>query len=123
MKETILLLFVICFMACSKEDRYKDACKPENPFEMEWFAEWIGELQNCACTVSVFQAEYEGDPVFWQLMNDPLCQGVIENIEVRCCTGCELIVLENFDTLVEFQNKITNMKIIYSCPTPLNELQ
>ena len=101
-------------MACSKEDRYKDACNPENPFEMEW----IGDLQNCSCTVSIFQAEYEGDPVFWQLMNDPLCQGVIENIEVICCTGCELTVLEDFEALIDFQNKVTNMKIIYSCPTP-----
>jgi hypothetical protein len=101
MKQITLLLFAIYFLACSKEDRYKNICNADNPFEMEW----ISELHNCACTVSIFQAEYEGDPVFWQLMNDPLCQGIIENIEVRCCTGCGLTVLDDFDALVEFQKK------------------
>lgn len=112
------ILLIICFFGCSKEERYRDGCNPENPFKMGWFSEWIGELQNCACQVSVFQAEYEDNAVFWELMTDPLCQGVIQNIQVYCCTGCELTVLETYDDLLEFQKKVTDMKIIYSCPTP-----
>jgi len=49
---------------------------------------------------------------------DPLCDGIIENTTVRCCIGCELKVLEDFDALVELQQKVTDMKIIYLCPTP-----
>ncbi len=118
MKNTIVFLMLVFLFSCSKEDRYNNECKPENPFEMGWMTEWIADLQNCACTVSIFQAEYEGETVFWQLMTDPLCQGVIQNITVHCCIGCELMVLENYDDLVAFQKKVTNMKIIYQCPTP-----
>ena len=85
---------------------------------MEWISAWISDLNNCACTVSIFQAEYEGEPVFWQLMTDPLCQGLIQDITVYCCTGCELLLLENYEDLVQFQKKVTHMKIIYNCPTP-----
>lgn len=118
MKRTLILMLLIFFFGCSKEDRYGNSCNPENPLEMDWMSEWIGKLQNCACTISIFQAEYEGNPVFWQLMTDPLCSGVIENITVHCCIGCELLVLEDYDDLVEFQNKVTDLKIIYNCPTP-----
>jgi len=114
----MFILLFIGLWGCSKEDRYKNTCNPENPFEMEWMSEWIAELQYCACTISIFQAEYEGDAVFWQLMTDPLCPGVIENITVHCCIGCELFVLEDYDALLEFQKKVTNMKIIYNCPIP-----
>lgn len=118
MKKALFLLAVVFILGCSKEDRYKDQCNAENPFEMEWFQEWISDLQNCACTVSIFQAEYEGETVFWEMMTDPICQGVIENITVRCCIGCDLKVIENYDELVDFQKKVINMKIIYQCPTP-----
>ncbi len=118
MKKLLTLVLLLFLFGCSKEDRYKNSCNAETPFEMEWFSEWISDLQNCACTVSVFQAEYDGETVFWQMMTDPLCNGVIENITVRCCIGCELTVLEDYDALVEFQQKITSMKIIYQCPTP-----
>jgi len=120
MKKIIFLFVIVLISGCSKEDRYKNSCNAENPFEMGWFQEWISDLQNCACTISVFQAEYEGETVFWQLMTDPLCNGVTENITVRCCIGCELKVLEDLSAIVEFQKKVTNMKIIYQCPTLRN---
>ena len=118
MKHTLFVILFIGILACSKEDRFKDGCNPENPFEMEWMSEWIADLQNCACTVSIFQAEYKGETVFWQLMTDPLCQGVIEDVQVYCCIGCELLVLKTADDLFEFQKKVTDFKIIYNCPTP-----
>lgn len=118
MKQAAWVLLLVLIFACSKEDRYKDACDDENPFEMEWFAEWISDLHNCSCIISIFQAEYEGEPVFWELITDPLCQSVIENITIYCCTGCELTVLNDYNDLLEFQKKVSNIKIIYNCPTP-----
>jgi hypothetical protein len=90
------------------------------PLNMEWFSEWIADLQQCACTVSIFQAEYEGNTVYWQLMTDPLCQGVIKDVQIYCCTGCELLVLTDNNDLVEFQQKVENMKIVYNCHKPGN---
>lgn len=118
MKQILTLILFLFIISCSEDDRYGDQCNVENPFEMDWISEWIADLQNCSCTVSIFQGNYEGEPVFWQLMTDPLCSGVIENITVHCCIGCELLVLEDSDDLVAFQKKVTDMKIIYNCPTP-----
>jgi hypothetical protein len=82
---------------------------------MGWIKEWVAELQFCACTISVFQAEYYGEPVFWQLMNDPLCQSVIENITVFNCSGEEIRVLNTYQDWVDFNENVTNRKIIYVC--------
>jgi len=118
MRQVIVILLFTLIFSCSKEDRYGNSCTPENPFEMGWFSEWIADLQYCSCRVSIFQADYDGETVFWKLMTDPLCQGKIENITVRCCIGCELLVLETYEDLVEFQKKVSGLKIIYNCPTP-----
>ena len=118
MKRLVIIIILACFLGCSKEDETSNECNPENPFKMAWFSDWIADLQLCACTVSIFQAEYEGETVFWQLMTDPLCQGVIKDIQVYCCKGCELLILEDYDDLVLFQKEVKNMKIIYNCPTP-----
>ncbi len=117
MNRIIAVILLFFMLSCSKEDRHGNQCDAENPFEMGWMSEWIADLQNCFCRVSIFQADYDGETVFWQLMTDPQCQGLIENITVYCCIGCELLVLEDYDDLVEFQQKVTDMKIIYNCPT------
>ena len=82
---------------------------------MAWLADWVFDLQNCVCTVSVFQAEYEGETVFWQLMNDPLCQGVIKNIPVFNCLGEEILVLEDFESWSNFSSNVSEIRVIYSC--------
>ena len=91
-------------------------CNPENPFEMPWMQEWISELQHCVCTISIFQAEFNDETVFWQLMNDPLCQSVISNVPVVNCLGNEIMVLEDYQDWVDFNEGITDRKIIYVCP-------
>jgi len=120
MNRIVAVLFLLFILSCSKEDRNEDQCNAKNPFEMEWMSEWIADLQNCSCTISIIQANYDGEPVFWQLMTDPLCQGLIEKITVYSCIGDELLVLEHYNDLMEFQQKVTDFKIIYNCPTPHN---
>lgn len=94
-----------------------DECNAGNPFEMEWFSDWIRDLQQCACTISVFQAKYNGETVFWQLMNDPLCQSVIENIAVFNCSGEEILILGDYQNWVDFSEFVSDRKIIYACPS------
>ena len=81
-------------------------------------ADWVSELKNCTCKISIFQAEYNGETVFWQLMNDPLCQGVIANIPVFNCLGEKILVLEDFESWTNFTSKVSEIKIIYSCTKP-----
>ncbi len=116
MKKTAAFILALLLFNCSQDDQ-RENCNSENPFEMKWITEWIAELQNCACTVSIFQAEYEEENVFWQLMTDPLCQGVMGNVSIHNCDGNEFLVLESSDHLAEFQKKVSGMKIIYQCPT------
>lgn len=118
MKQCLLILLLICFLGCSKDKTNNKECNPENPFEMKWMTEWIVDLQNCACTISIFQAEHEGETVFWQLMTDPLCQVVITDIAIHNCVGKEILIIANYNDLIDFQKKVSNMKIIYNCPTP-----
>ena len=118
MKRLLVFILIIFLTGCEKEDETGNVCNPENPFQMEWFSEWIEELQQCACTISIFQAEYDGGTVFWQLMTDPLCQAVVHEIRVYSCTGSELIVLDNYNDLMEFHKQVSDMKIVYNCPTP-----
>ncbi|MEZ5104316.1 MAG: hypothetical protein R2757_07460 [Draconibacterium sp.] len=72
---------------------------------MKWFSNWISDLQNCACAVSLFQGEYDGETIFCPMMTDPLCDGIIENTKVRRCIGCELTLPEDYDAFVESQQK------------------
>ena len=118
MKRLLVFILIIFLTGCEKEDETGTVCNPENPFQMEWFKEWIAELQKCACTISIFQAEYNDETVFWQLMTDPLCQTVITEIQVYGCNGYELLLLNDYNDLVEFYKQVSDMKIIYNCPTP-----
>lgn len=109
-------MVIISLLLCACEKQHKpEGCNADNPLQMKWLADRVLELQNCVCMVSVFQAEYKGKTVFWQLMNDPLCQGVIANVSVFDCFGEEILVLENFDNWVDFTSEVNDMKIIYSC--------
>lgn len=112
---TILLLLVI-ISGCQRKESNSPDCNLDNPLEMQWMADWVGELQHCVCTISIFQAEYNGETVFWPLMNDPLCQSVIENIPVYNCLGNEILTLNNYDDWSAFNTEATKLKIIYACP-------
>lgn len=120
MKKLIAIGVFLALFSCAEDNTVPGQCNADNPFSMPWMSEWIADLQQCACTVSIFQADYGGDPVFWQLMTDPLCQGVFQNVPVYSCLGEEILVLEDYNDLVEFREKVANLKIIYSCPTPHN---
>ena len=111
-----LIILIYGLSGCAYEEVDTSRCNPENPLEMEWMAVWIGELQHCICIISIFQAEYSGEPVFWQLTNDPLCQSIIDKVSVFNCLGEEILVLKNYQDWIDFNEQVTCQKIIYSCP-------
>ena len=115
MKNIIINFVVVFIIASCVSEKPTESCNPDNPFEMEWLQKWIEELQHCVCTISVFQAEYKGEPVFWQLMNDPLCESIITNVSVVNCWGEEILVLISYADWIEFNKHVNKGKIIYSC--------
>lgn len=116
MKFYLILIFLLLVFSACKEEKDSAVCNSDNPLEMQWMADWVGELQHCVCTISIFQADFNGQTVFWTLMNDPLCQSVINNISVYNCIGEEILVLDNYEDLSAFNEQATALKIIYVCP-------
>ena len=110
-----ILFFLIVISGCRRDETNSNTCNPENPLEMQWISDWVSELQHCVCTISIFQAEYKGETVFWPLMNDPLCKSVIENIPVYNCLGDEILTLNNYEDWFAFNTETSDLKIIYVC--------
>ncbi len=113
--KVVILFFLLIASGCQKKETVSTRCNPENPLEMQWMADWVNELQHCTCTVSIFQAEFNGKTIFWPLMNDPLCQSVIKDVPVYDCLGEEILVLNSYEDWLAFNEQVANRKIIYAC--------
>jgi hypothetical protein len=118
MKNVLIILLIFTLLACGDNSEDPGTCNADNPLSMDWLQDWVEDMQYCSCTISIFQAKYESETVFWQLMTDPLCQTVFSEITVFNCTGEEFITIKSYDELFEFQKKVSGMKIIYQCKRP-----
>ncbi len=118
MKRTLFIFFITAFFACNDNSMDPGSCNAENPLSMEWMQDWVKDMQYCTCTISIFQAEYDNETVFWQLMTDPHCQTVFSEITVYNCNGEAFKTIKSYDALFDFQEKVSGMKIIYQCKRP-----
>ena len=115
MKFKLVIFILLVTFGCHTEETNPTGCNTENPLNMQWMADWVNELQNCVCTISIFQADFNGETVFWPLMTDPLCQSVIDNVPVYNCLGDTILTLNNYEDWSAFNATISNRKIIYVC--------
>lgn len=110
MRNLALLLIILAFAGCEKSDK---TCNCDNPTEdLPWLKEVKVSLTGCNCNVSIFQATYNDQTVFYTLMNDPLCDGVWP-IVLHDCDGKQLKTYPSADQ--DFSREVTNQSIIYSC--------
>lgn len=116
----IILILILVFVSfnCANNEFSNGECNINNPLEMKWLAQKIDETQNCVCTTAFFQAEYMGETVFYQMIYDPLCSTIIDNVPVYNCKGEELMVLKNITDWNDFSDNVSCFKIIYSCKKP-----
>lgn len=125
-KASIFPLFLIAFAisGCHQDDdvtvnsqlELQNACTAENPLELEWMQDLVEELEcgKYSCKVSILKNTYNGEPVFYIQMTDPLCNGVNE-IDLYNCVG-EKIEEFNIEESGEFINKYGNeADEIFSC--------
>ena len=113
MKKAIFIFIVICLaVSCDKNE---NICNCDNPIvDLPWLKELKNSFTNCTCQISIVQATWEKQPVFYSIMNDPLCDGYQE-ILLFDCSGA---LLKSFSTTDEsFGTEVTNRKILYTCKT------
>jgi hypothetical protein len=109
----MILVPLVLILSCEKRDI---TCNCDNqPEDLAWFKELKSSFTNCSCRMSIIQATYKKQTVFYATMNDPLCDGYFP-IVLLDCNGAGIKTYE--PPLGEiFNREVTNRKEIYSCKT------
>jgi hypothetical protein len=111
-KSLLIFVFFILILSCEKSDK---VCNCNNPIEdLQWLKELKASFTNCSCQISIIQATYNRQTVFYPIMNDPLCDG-IQQIILFDCSGNTIKTYPAIDE--SFGNEVTNRKTIYICKT------
>lgn len=111
---TLLFAFLL-LVGCSKDSNdNKQICNLADPLnELAWLKEIKNSLTNCSCQISILQATYDGQTVFYTAMTDPLCDGV-QTYTLYNCDGKVVEVILS-DKIQAFQTKVTDVKNLYRC--------
>jgi hypothetical protein len=114
MKKTIAVFFFIIFLTgCEK---YDNSCDCNNPLEdLAWLKEIKVSLTNCSCRVSIMQATWHDQTVFYSIMNDPLCNSA-GTVVLLDCNGNSITAFD-LPFSESTSNEIKDPKVIYSCKT------
>ena len=104
--------FIILFLGCEKKDNVCNCKDPLN--DLSWLKELKSSLTECSCEISIIQATYNDQTVFYQAMTDPLCDGVYPVVLLDCNGN----TVKSFESISQVpDNAITNVKAIYRCKT------
>jgi hypothetical protein len=107
----IIGLFVL-LLSCEKKD---NSCNCKDPLaDLAWLEELKSSLTNCTCEMSILQATYNNQTVYYQAMTDPLCDGIYP-VVLLDCNGTTVKSYESISQVPD--NAITNIKALYRCKT------
>jgi hypothetical protein len=112
-KTSFIFLFIILFFSCEK---YDNTCDCKDPLEdLAWLKELKNSMTNCSCRLSIIQATYHKQTVFYSIMNDPLCNS-LGAIILWDCNGNSITSYEPpiGETL---SSEVKDTKVIYTCKT------
>jgi len=108
------LVIAISLSSCdNKEDTIRH-CDYSDPLEdLEWLKEFKETLTDCDIQISIFQASYNKQTVFFSMITDPLVNSVFGAI----LWNCEGDVVRSFDydESEKFQELVTDMVVLYRC--------
>ena len=109
-KFCFILVSLILLLSCEKSD---NTCNCNNPIEdLTWLKEFKNSLTNCFCEMSIIQAAYNKQTVFYTAMTDPLCDGLYP-VVLLDCNGKSVKSYEPGDQAL--LNEVSNMKVLYRC--------
>jgi hypothetical protein len=113
MKKILPVFLVLLFaLSCEKTEKVVPCGTPVE--DLQWLNDVKASFTNCTCQISVFQAVYLKQTVFYWLMNDPLCDGY-QQIYLYDCAGTIIKTYTQLDQT--FGNEVTDRNIIYTCKT------
>lgn len=113
MKKIILIILsAILIISCEK---YNNTCGCDDPLEdIAWLRDLKSSITDCYCEISIFQASFNKQTVFYSFMTDPLCDGII-NVSIADCNGNIIKTYAAIDDT--FNNEVTDRKVLYRCKT------
>lgn len=115
--KNILTVLVSLFLiaGCSKENvQDKQICTMADPLnELVWLKDLKNTLTNCSCEMSIIQATYKKQTVFYTAMTDMLCDG-IQSYTLYNCEGKIIEVIPS-DKIQSFMADVTDVKNLYRC--------
>lgn len=116
MKNILTILISLFLIAgCSKENvQDNQICTLTDPMnELVWLKDLKNTLTNCSCEMSIIQATYKKQTVFYTAMTDMLCDG-IQSYTLYNCEGKIIEVIPS-DKVQSFMADVTDVKNLYRC--------
>ena len=111
-KLSFIFIVLIFLLSCEKND---NTCNCNDPLkDLAWLKELKNSLTNCSCEMSIIQATYNKQTVFYQAMTDPLCDGIFP-IVLLDCNGATVKSYESANQVTG--NEISDRKTLYRCKT------
>lgn len=112
----IALTLLLLTISCRKDDlNIQNACTAANPLDVQWVKNLIKPLAHCSCTVTLFQGTYNGQPVYFTLINDPNCDAVFSAQLLDCLGKPVKTYSSSLQEMQAFQNEVTLGKPLYRC--------
>jgi hypothetical protein len=108
--------FGVFFLGCdnNKDKNTIPDCKTDNPIEeLDWLKDIKGSYSNCTCQISILQGKYKEKTVFYEMMTDPVCDGVF-NVTLWDCNGDVVKEYKENDFSV-FTDEVEFVKNLYTC--------
>jgi hypothetical protein len=115
MKIFLFAVASILLINCSKDDKVATKnCNCDNPMEdLAWLKSVKDSLSDCPCRISVIQATYQHQEVFYLTLSDPLCDGV-SYPALLDCSG-KLVKQFTMENMKDFDKQVTVDSVVYSC--------
>ena len=109
-KLSFIVVSLALLLSCEKND---NTCNCNDPLkDLAWLQEVKTSLTNCFCEMSIIQATYNKQTVFYTAMTDPLCDGLY-SIALRDCKGDTIKLYESVYQVTD--NGISDIRTLYRC--------
>jgi hypothetical protein len=110
-----VLLMLVCLNSCDDDENSFPQCEYSDPLEdLAWLKEYKETLTDCSTQISILQATYKKQTVFYSALTDPRVNSVFEATTLWDCEGNDVKRFGG-DEYQEFGKLVTNRVVLYRC--------